>query len=187
MVRRRHRKYAWGLLAAVLVAGIAGPFLVQECDVCMAASSLFLSGTVEGRCTINVVADAQAGNLDITAPGAQRVMIGSVQQDCNGRRTYMLTVSSRNCAVVPTGGKLMNENSNEILPYSIEFNNPTTGWSQPVVTGLLESACTYQIGRFVLLGRVRDETSTLFVNFTGIPDLAAGAYQDVVTVSINIM
>lgn len=182
---RRSRTAAAAAVAAVALLAVT-PVLVRECDVCEAASDIFLSGYVPGVCTIAVTEDAQATSLPITAAGAQRVRVGTVRQNCNGRRTYALMATSRHCAASPTGAKLLNDESDR-LRYSVEFNNPSTGLSDPVVTGLLDSACTNQIGRLVLFSRIRDETSTVYVNFTGAPDLAAGTYEDVVTISIYAM
>lgn len=184
--RRRTRTAAAAAAVAALAALVAAPFLVRECDVCAAASDIFLSGYVPGVCTIAVTEDAQAVSLPVTATGPQRVRVGTVLQTCNGRRTYVLLATSRNCAAAPAGGKLLNADSDR-LPYSVEFNNPTTGSSEPVVTGLLESACTNQVGRHVQSSRITNETSTVYVNFTGASDLAAGTYEDVVTISIYTM
>lgn len=177
------------IVAAVAVAALAAaPFLVRECDVCEAASDIFLSGYVPGVCTIAVTEDAQAIDLPLGAPGSQRIRVGSVLQNCNGRRTYTITVSSRNCAAAPAGAKLLNdEDTASALPYSVEFNNPTTGGSDAVVTGLLASACSNQIGRYVNFTRIQNESSTVYVNLVGAADLAAGTYEDVVTISIYAM
>lgn len=176
-----------GAMAAPVAIGLIGaPYLLQECDVCDAASTILLSGMVAGKCTVGVSADAQAANLPITTSGAQRVLVGTLLQNCTGSRSYTLAVSSMNCAISPTGGKLRSDDSGEYLSYSAEFNNPTTGGSQAVVTGLLASACTGQIGRQVTSAKVTNETSSLYVNFAGTPGLGAGTYQDIVTISLNM-
>lgn len=176
-----------GAMAAPVAIGLIGaPYLLRECDVCDAASTILLSGMVAGKCTVGVSADTQAANLPITASGAQRVLVGTLLQNCTGTRSYTLAVSSMNCAVSPTGGKLRSDDSGEYLSYSAEFNNPTTGGSQAVVSGLLASACTSQIGRQVTSAKVTNETSSLYVNFAGTPGLGAGTYQDIVTISLNM-
>lgn len=172
------------LAAAAAAAGLT--FLAGQCDVCDAASSILLSGVVPGKCTMTVTADAQAANLPITGAGAHRVLVGTIVQNCTGTRSYTVGMTSMNCAFSPTGGKVMNEEAGEYLSYSGEFNNPTTGGSQAVVTGLLASACTGQIGRQVTSGHITNETSSLYINFTGSPALAAGTYQDIVTISLNM-
>jgi len=181
-----HKGVRLAAAVAVLGAAAALPFVVGNCDICDAANSILLAGVVAGKCTVAVTADAQAATLPITAAGAQRVLVGTIQQNCTGTRSYSIGMSSMNCAFSPTGGKVMNEDANEYLPYSGEFNNPTTGGSQAVVTGLLASACTNQIGRQVTKGHISNETSSLYINFTGSPVLAAGTYQDVVTISLNM-
>jgi hypothetical protein len=178
-----------GLAVAVIaVAGLAAsPFLVRECDVCEAATSIFLSGYVAGKCTIDVTPDTQAVNLTIDTASPQRVLIGSVLQDCNGTRSYAISVTSWNCAAAPTGGKLLADGTDDYLPYTVEFNNPTSGGSQAVVANLLASSCTGQIARGVTSHNVNNETSTVYLNFTGSSDLEAGTYEDVVTISITMM
>lgn len=177
--------------AAALVAAVIGlaavPYLIRECDVCEAATSIFLSGVVAGKCTINVAANAAAVVLPVDVSGAQRIQVGSVLQDCNGTRSYAISVTSWNCALAPTGAKLIADDSPDVVPYSVEFNNPTSGGSQAVVTDLMASGCTGQIARSVTSHNVSSQTSTVFVNFTGIPELTAGTYEDVVTIAITMM
>lgn len=176
-----------GGMAAIIAGGlVAVPYLLKECDVCDAASTILLSGVVAGKCTVGVTADAQAVNLPITAAGAQRVLVGTMLQNCTGNRSYTLAITSMNCSISPSGGKLRSDDSGEYLSYSAEFNNPTTGGSQAVVNGLLASACTGQIGRQVTSAKITNETSSLYVNFAGTPGLAAGTYQDIVTISLNM-
>ena len=185
-----HCRTAAAAAAVVVIAAAAvatSPYLVRECDVCEAATSIFLSGYVAGKCTIDVTPDAQAVNLTIDTVNPQRVLIGSVQQDCNGKRSYAIAVTSWNCAAAPTGGKLLASGSDDHLPYSVEFNNPTTGSSQAVVTNLLASSCTGQIARSVTSHNVQNETSTVYLNFSGSTELEAGNYEDVVTISITMM
>ncbi|MEQ9333854.1 hypothetical protein [Thalassobaculum sp.] len=183
----RLRGAAATAVALALAGLLAAPFLVRECDVCEAATSIFLSGYVAGKCTIGVTPDIEAVNLAVDTTAPQRVPIGSVLQDCNGKRSYAIAVTSWNCAAPPTGGKLMADGTDDYLPYTVEFNNPTTGGSQGVVTNLLATACTGQIARTVTSHNVSDETSTVYLNFTGSTELEAGTYEDVVTISITMM
>ncbi len=187
MMGRQRKLTGIGAAAVAVIGGlIAAPYLVRECDVCDAASTILLSGAVAGKCTVAVTADAQAANLPITVAGAQRVLVGTMLQNCTGNRSYTLAVSSMNCAISPAGGKLHSDDSGEYLSYAAEFNNPTTGGSQAVVSGLLASACTGQIGRQVTSAKINNETSSLYVNFAGNPGLGAGTYQDIVTISLNM-
>jgi hypothetical protein len=175
-----------GVVLAFALVLAAIPVLVRDCALCAHSGSILISGTVPGKCTVAVSTDSAAANLPITANGTQRVQVATALQDCTGNRSYVLTVSSMNCAFDPVGAKLRSVESSDYLRYSVEFNNPTTGGSQPIVTGLLESACTEQIAREVNKGKTSNETSTVFVNFAGLPGLAAGVYQDVVTISLNM-
>lgn len=189
MAQPPHRR-SWTLAAGIAAAALGAWALVAadliRCDICEAATDLRLEGTVFTQCAIAVSATPQAADISITVGGAQRIMIGSVAQNCNRRQSYILTVRSANCAQAPTGAKLVNPASGEYLAYSGEFNNPTTGGSQAVVTGLMAASCNVQVGRAVTWTRIRNETSTIYVNLTGDPALGAGTYEDIVTIALNM-
>lgn len=150
-----------------------------------AGSQITLVGNVLRKCTLDVQASAAASNLQLTLSGSQQVLIGSVGQDCNGRTGYTLDVFSANCASAPAGAKLVDSVAGEYLSYSIESRNPTTGGSAPVVTNLLASSCTSQVARDVTHAIIHNESSTFYINYTGISDLGAGTYQDTVTITIT--
>lgn len=151
-----------------------------------AASQVVLTGTVTQNCAINVTADPAAATLDLVTSGARRVQVGTVSQNCNKKAGYNLVVTSTNCATTPTGAKLIGSSVGEKLNYSVESNNPTTGGSTAVVTGLLASSCTGQNARQVSNAKISAENSTLFVNFTGNSSLSADTYQDTVTLTMNV-
>ncbi len=167
-----------------LVAGLLTPFLAA--GVCRAQNPIQLTGTVPAACTIVVTADPRATTLALTAVGAQHVQVGVIAQNCNRTAGYTLVVTSANCATAPAGAKLVNGASAENLRYSAEFGNPTTGGSLAVVTNLLATACTLQTGRDVTNAKISLESSTVFVNFTGVPLLAAGTYSDTLTIAMNV-
>lgn len=183
-------KRHWALAAAVVAAGAAtGTAVIGNLaghDILEAANTILLQGTVAHSCSIEVTTDTAAASLPLTSAGAQRVRVGSVQQNCNKRVGYSISVTSQNCAAQPTGAKVIDPASNEHLVYSTEFQNPTTGGSQPSVTGLLSQACSGQFGRDVAGAKVSGEVSTVFVNFTGAPSLSAGTYQDTLTLTMNV-
>jgi hypothetical protein len=181
-------KWFLGGAAAVVVIGTGvGLVLYPDgCEICQAANDIILQGTVAQNCTVDVTTDAAAGNLPLTSTGAQRVQVGSVLQNCNKKVGYTLAVTSANCAAAPTGAKVADSVSGEYLVYSGEFANPTTGGSTASVTGLLASACTGQTGRDVTNAKIISETSTVYVNFTGDAGLAAGTYQDTLTITMNV-
>lgn len=177
-----------GAATAVILGGAAVGMLFYPdgCEICQAANDILLQGTVAQNCTVDVTTLAAAGNLPLTTAGAQRVQVGSVLQNCNKKVGYTLVVSSATCATAPTGAKISDPVSGETLAYSGEFANPTTGGSTASVTGLLASSCDTQIGRDVTNAKITAETSTVFVNFTGNAALAAGTYQDTLTVTMNV-
>lgn len=176
--------YIVGAMAAA--AGLVAIVLFSDCDVCEAANQILLQGTVAQNCTINVSTEPGAGNLPLTTTGAQRVQVGIVNQSCNKKVGYTLDVTSANCAAAPAGAKVIDAVSAELLAFSAEFNNPTTGGSTATVTGLLASACGGQTGRNVTNAKITNENSNVFVNFTGDPALGAGTYQDTLTVTMNV-
>lgn len=176
--------YIVGVIAAA--AGLVAIVLFSDCDVCEAANQILLQGTVAQNCTVNVTADPNASNLPLTTTGAQRVQVGVVNQSCNKKVGYTLDVTSETCAAAPAGAKVVDAVSAELLSYSAEFANPTTGGSTASVTGLLASACGGQTGRNVTNAKISNEDSTVFVNFTGSPTLGAGTYQDTLTVTMNV-
>lgn len=178
----------WHLLAAGAgaIAVAAGLSLFSDCEVCEAANQILLQGTVAQNCTLDVTSTAAAANLPLTTAGSQHVQVGSVLQSCNKKVGYTLTVTSANCASGTAGAKVLDPVSTETLAYSTEFNNPTDGGSQATVTGLLQSACASQVGRDVTNWKARNESSLVFVNFTGDGNLAAGTYQDTITVTMNV-
>ncbi len=166
--------------ASLLTAGFgAAP---QSC----AAQTILLQGVVTANCTISVTPNASALTLPLSISSAQRILVGAVLQNCNKKTGYTLTVASVNCATVPIGAKVIDPVSSAILPYSVEFVNPTTGGSLASVTSLLGNTCTNIIGRTVAGALISAETSSIYVNYTGSTLLAAGTYQDTLTVTLNL-
>jgi len=159
---------------------------VFGCRPCEAAYTILLQGTVAQNCNVEVTPLPGASNLPLTAIGAQRVQVGTVLQNCNKKAGYDLIVESQNCSVAPAGGKLIEPGSGEHVSYSAEFANPTTGGSQASVTNLLSVACVAQIARSVNESKINNEISYVFVNFNPSLQLAAGVYQDVITITMNV-
>jgi hypothetical protein len=73
----------------------------------------------------------------------------------------------------------------ESVSYSVEFDNPTTGGSQPIVTALLANACPNAVGRVVTRAKIDDETSTVYIDFTGSATMAEGKYTDTLSLTLN--
>ena len=168
----------------LLLFGV-GVLFVAIANETQAASQIMLLGSITRKCTLDVTADANAASLPLATVGAQRIRVGTATQDCNGRQGFILDVASTNCLNGSPGGKFLDPVSTETLRYSIEANNPTTGGSAAVVTGLLATACTGQVARDVTNGIIHNEVSTLYVNYTGSAALSAGTYQDVLTVTLT--
>ena len=177
------RKWLIGSAAAgALILG--GVWLFTECDVCEAASTILLSSNVSANCSINVTPDNNAQNLVLISTPAQPVVVGTITQNCNKKAGYTLTVASANCT---SGARLVDPSpGGEFLAYSVQFTNPLTGNSTSPVTGLLASACGNPTGRDVSGAKIKDELSTVYVAYTGDPNLAAGTYQDTLTLTMNV-
>lgn len=150
--------------------------------------SIGLAGSIGQNCTISVTSTSEAATLDLST--SQRVRVGAIVQNCNKKAGYRITVDSDNCATGTAGAKLIGTGSSpENLRYSGEFNNPTTGSSQAVVTGLLSTACTgdtFILGRSVTNAKITDETSNVYVNYTGDPALGADTYSDVLRITMVV-
>jgi hypothetical protein len=170
---------------ALAIAGFA-PLAISQ--IATAASTITLSGVVLDNCNIGVVASTGASNLDLTGTTAQHINVGTVSQSCNKRAGYTIVVTSTNCASpTPAGAKLVGTGTNtDKVSYSVESQNPTTGGSQAVVTGLLASACTGQNARVVTNSKITSEISTIYVNYTGSPSLSADTYQDTLTFTMTV-
>lgn len=175
-----------GSVAALIAVGAGAMWYADDCDICEAATTILLQGTVAQNCTLSVTTDAVAANLPLTTPGAQHVQVGSALQSCNKKIGYTLNLAATNCAAAPVGAKVVDTVSTEVLAYSAEFANPTTGGSVAEVTGLLATACNAPTARDVTNFKVDSETSAIFVNFTGNALLASGTYQDTLTITITI-
>lgn len=168
------------LAGSILTFGL--PAMAQQ------TGTITLTGTVAQQCSVVVTATTGAVNLDLSS-GTRRIEVGSGVQTCNKKAGYTIRVSSANCATGIAGAKLVGATSAELLPYSVEFNNPTTGGSQATVTGLLASACTGTsaiTGRDVSNSKITSELSRIFVNYTGDTNLAADTYTDTLTISMIV-
>lgn len=175
-------------VAALLIvgAGVIASQLIEDCELCEAATTVLLQGAIAQNCTLSVSTVAGASSLPLTTTGAQHVQVGTAEQTCNKKVGYTLTITSLNCASGSAGAKVIDPASNEVLRYTAEFTNPTAGGSQASVTNLLQSACTGQVARDVSNWKALNESSSIFVNFTGDGALAAGTYQDTLTVTMNV-
>lgn len=166
-----------------------GLFLIPVPVLAQQTGNVPLAGSVAQNCTISVTPTAEASNLDLS-DGAKRVRVGDVLQNCNKKAGYRLTVGSDNCSTGTPGAKLIGAlASPENLRYSVEFNNPTTGGSQAIVTGLLSDQCTgdtYILGRAVAGAKIRNETSNIYINYTGDSGLAADSYTDIVRLTMTV-
>lgn len=177
--------------AAVLVssAGLLGAYLLlPHIADAQQQGTITLIGTVASNCTLNITANSSALNLDL-ATGSRRVEVGTALQNCNKKAGYTIHVLSQNCANGTPGAKLLGTLGGETLRYSVEFNNPATGGSQSVVTGLLDNACSGAskiVGREVTNEKVRDELSRIYVNYQGDSTLAADSYSDTLTLTLVV-
>jgi spore coat protein U-like protein len=173
----RHRTHfgTVHMLAALAVAAVV--VLALGPPAAQAQNNIALAASVNSNCTITVNVDVGAASLPIDTAGAQRVQVGNVDQHCNVKAGYTLSVTSAHCS----GGALLlgTGATPDSLNYSVEFDNP--GDTQ---TGLLASTCTAATGRDVT-GVVGNDNSTIWVNFTGNPLIAADTYDDTLTITMT--
>lgn len=165
---------------------LVGAIFISTSAQAQQTGTINLIGTVSQQCSVIVTPSSQAANLDLSS-GNKRVEIGTALQNCNKKAGYTLHVLSQNCTVGTPGAKLIGTVAGETLRYSVEFNNPPTGGSQTVVTGLLATACSGAaavIGRDVTNQKIHDEISRIFVNYTGDSGLASDSYTDTLTITL---
>ncbi|MCX5786976.1 MAG: hypothetical protein NTX64_00475 [Elusimicrobia bacterium] len=143
--------------------------------VCMGLAS----GAGAANCTFAFNANPLAMLLPVTSATPQRIQ-------GNGNASYSLVVASGNCLLSQAGAKLMDSSTMGSVRYSVEFDNPATGGSQPVVTGLLATSCSNADGRDVAKTKISNESSAVFINFTGSTLLWSGTYGDTLSLTLNM-
>lgn len=174
-----------GAAAVLIVAGVGGMWLADDCEICEAATTILLQGTVVQVCSVSVTTLDAAATLPVSVASPANVNVGTALQNCNKKVGYTLAVTSANCATVPAGAKLRDAVSAEALAYSVQFTNPTTGGSSATVSSLLATVCTAATGRDVTNFKVVGENSGINVAFTGNAGLAAGTYSDTLTITMT--
>ena len=151
------------LCAAIL--GLATGILVQgPVQAAESSATLQLRGTVPATCTVQVV-DAGA-SLNLLGGEANR-QVGTVSETCNSGTGYQITLSSAN------GGQLGGTagGSGQKVAYTVSYGDAAaTGLAQPVT--MTRAAAAF--------GR----TQALSVSLPAQSRLAAGDYQDALTVTI---
>ena len=171
----------------VSVAALFASVLIADPLACLGQNQILLSGVVAAQCSIVTTALPAASALPLTASGAQRIEVGTILENCNKKTGYTLTVTSANCATpLPAGAKVYDSVSTNMVTYSVEFDNPVIGGSAATVTGLLATACSPAVGMSVASALVVNQTSNLYVNYTGAPLTAAGTYTDTLTIAMNV-
>lgn len=138
------------------------------------------------NCTFGFSAKPLAILLPVSSATPQRVEVGSILQNCSGNGNYTLVIGSGNCLLYSAGAKLTGQTTTEFVGYSVEFDNPTTGGSQAVVTGLLANYCWNADGRQVNNAKITNESSSVYINFTGSTVLPADTYTDTLIVTLNM-
>jgi len=138
------------------------------------------------NCSFAFTAKPLAMLVPVISATPQRIQVGTVLQNCSGNASYNLIVASGNCLLSPAGAKLRDPATLGSVRYSVEFDNPTTGGSQPVVTGLLATSCSNADGRDVAHHRISSESSAVYINFTGSTLLWSGTYGDTLSLTLNM-
>ena len=179
----KNKKTIIGVFALLVLNFSAVP---QRCLGAM-SDTIALQGVVTANCSVVITDEPGALTLPLAITGVQHIKIATILQNCNKKTGYTLRVESANCATpVPVGAKVIDTVSTGYLPYSVEFNNPTTGGSLATIANLLATACTAATGRTVASALIVTENSTVYVNYTGSLLLAAGTYNDTLTITMNL-
>lgn len=153
------RPLVFGLLIAAIFALAGESALAAD-----TSGTLQLRGTVPVTCTLQVV-DAGA-SLDLLAGEANR-QVGTVSETCNAGSGYQITLSSANGGQLGggTGG------TGQKVAYTVSYGDAAAaGLAQPVTVSRPAAA----------FGR----TQPLSVSLPAQSRLAAGDYQDSLTVTI---
>jgi spore coat protein U-like protein len=146
----------------------------------------FAPATEAANCSFAFKDSSLAQLLSLTSATPQRIQVGTITQNCSGNGSYSLVIASANCVSSPSGAKLIEPNTRQFVGYTVEFDNPTTGGSLPVVSGLLARICSCADGRDVAWAKISHESSAVYINFTGSNLLAAGTYSDTLSVTLNM-
>lgn len=152
------RPLVFGLLIAAIFALAGESVLAAD-----TSATLQLRGTVPVTCTVQVV-DGGA-SLDLLAGEANR-QVGTVSETCNAGSGYQITLSSAN------GGQLGGgTGSGQKVAYTVSYGDAAAaGLAQPVTVSRPAAA----------FGR----TQALSISLPAQSRLAAGDYQDSLTVTI---
>lgn len=178
-------------LVVFIVAG-TGVLITSDCEICEAANQILLQGTVAQNCGLDAQNQPAAASLDLTTSGSRRILVARVEQWCNKKSGYTLSIASTNCSSgTGLGAKLVDTGtSGEQLTYNVDFDNPAASPApgSTDVSGLLNGACpSPAVGRTVSNEKVKPNQFTdIFVNVTGNPDLAAGTYEDRLTFTMAV-
>lgn len=155
----------WPALLRLLVAaafGFAGGILsIEGALAADSSASLQLRGTVPANCTVQVV-DAGA-SLNLLAGETSR-QVGTVSETCNAGGGYQITLSSAN------GGQL-GGGAGQKVGYTVSYGDEAaTGLALPLTMSRAAAAF--------------GKTQALSVSLPAQARLAAGDYQDALTVTI---
>lgn len=176
------------IVAAAAILGVAAIVYWTLSDrnvTAQLAGNIPLAGIVGPSCSVSVTALPAASNLNLTGGAVVDLQVGTVTQNCNASAGYTLTVTSANCDVTNGAKVVRNGSPTDLLEYAVEFHNPATGGSATEVTDLLATACANQIGRSVTGTAIFAEQSQVYLNYTGSASLAAGTYQDTLTITMT--
>ena len=158
----------WPVLFRLLCAASLGPgagILAQGSAIAAdSTATLQLRGTVPATCVVQVVDSGASLNL---LGGEANRQVGTVSETCNAGSGYLITLSSAN------GGQLGGAagGSGQKVAYTVSYGDAAaTGLAQPVTMTRAASAF--------------GKTQALSVSLPAQSRLAAGDYQDSLTVTI---
>lgn len=153
-----------GLIALGLAAVPAGPALAQTAPAAASSATLHIGGTVATRCTVAVTDNQTSLNL---TQGQTTAPVAAVTEQCNAGDGYTVTVTSTN------GGQLRSDAPGSVpVSYSMAYDSTAAGKGGTLTADRTAPSTTAR-------------QSLLTISTPANAQLAAGTYQDTLTVAIT--
>ncbi|MDZ4661177.1 MAG: hypothetical protein SGJ18_06105 [Pseudomonadota bacterium] len=140
-------------------------------SVASSTATLHISGSIPPKCSVFILPSPKAYNLNIRG-GERRSRIAIVNEVANTINGYQVQISSLN------GGKLINGEApgGSTVPYQISYDGK--GFMQPSQSQVAVKTVSF-------LEEPISHNSDLLIHIPPQPHLAAGSYEDTLTIQIS--
>lgn len=153
-----------GLLTVGLTTAPVRPTMAQTAPVAASSATLHIGGTVATRCTVAVTDNQTSLNL---TQGQTATPVAAVTEQCNAGDGYTVTVTSSN------GGQLRSDAPGSVpVSYSMAYDSTAAAKGGTVTADRTAPSTTAR-------------QSLLTISTPANAQLAAGTYQDTLTVAIT--